>query len=61
MVDPDDVSLLKEMQSTYANDVRAILDDPESLEALLVLKNKGWSSSRVHGAYSSLMRNKSEQ
>lgn len=58
MADPYDVSFLKETQESYARDVRAILADPDSHAALAVLKAKGWSSSRVHGAYSALLRNK---
>ena len=59
MADPKDCNVLKETQDSYAKDVRAILADRESKAALDVLRSKGWSSSRVHGAYSSLMRKSS--
>lgn len=46
----------RESNALYHGDIARILADPESLSALQVLEAKGWCSSRIHGAYSAVVR-----
>tara|TARA_R110000850_G_scaffold209090_1_gene335136 strand:- start:53 stop:289 length:237 start_codon:yes stop_codon:yes gene_type:complete len=46
----------KETTSSYYSDIAEIRDDPESEAALQCLEKKGLCSSRVHGAYSEIVR-----
>jgi len=56
MADPEDANVLRKCQESHATGVRALLNDQEAREALVVLLSKGAQPSHVHGAFSVLFR-----